>query len=105
MEWSKAGRPRTKPRRNKYVARWTKAERSIIAATEYAGDVMLAIAVVRQWIKDGKPEADFPAIKIWLNIIQQSYAKKNKKIFQDEQVVAYAMKFGLRNEKNVRHKP
>lgn len=94
MEWSKAGRPRTKAKRNKYVQRWSKEEQSIIAATKYAGDIMLAIAVVRQWIKDGKPEKDYPAIKVWISIIQESYAKKNKNKFQPEALVSLAMKYG-----------
>lgn len=94
MEWSKAGRPRTKAKRNKYIARWSKEELSIIAATEYAGDIMLAIAVVRQWIKDGKPEKDYPEIKVWLSIIQESCTRKNKNKFQPDALMEYTKKYG-----------
>lgn len=42
---------------------------------------MLAIMVVKQWIRDGKPKTEYEGIRPWLSIIQESlrvlvYSKK-----------------------------
>lgn len=59
---------------------WTADEQSIIAATEHGGLVMLAIHVVRQWIKDGKPKTSYEGIKPWLSIIKDSLHDKDAKL-------------------------
>ena len=85
----KAGRPSTnkeeKPSTNKeekpewLEQEWTAEERSILAATKHAATSMLAIAVVKQWIRDGKPASEYEGIKIWLQIIKNSLSDKDKK--------------------------
>lgn len=75
MIFKTAGRPRTTKNpiaETKDSTPWTKEELSIIAATERQSITMLAIAVVKQWIADGKPSQDLEAIKTWLNVIKES---------------------------------
>jgi len=81
-QWNRAGRPRTHSHigdgsRRAKPMQWTKEELSIITATESSASVMLAIAVVKQWIKDGKPVCDEQGIKRWIAIIQDSLNEKN----------------------------
>ena len=73
-QWRKGGRPSVGNRKSKP---WTKEELSIICATEKASAVMLAIAVVRQWIADGKPKKGYEGVKPWLDVIRESYIRKN----------------------------
>lgn len=81
MEWNKAGRPssREKEKPEWLEQPWTKEEQSIIAATENSSITMLGIAVVKQWIRDGKPKSEYEGIKPWLAIIQDSLSNKNEK--------------------------
>lgn len=93
MEWRKAGRPKKnnepqdeKPQEDKpqwLEQEWTKEELSIIIAAENSSVVMLGIAVVKQWIRDGKPKADYDGIKVWLGIINESLKNKNTKYERD----------------------
>jgi len=53
----------------KLDAEWTKRE-----LTLRLGPAELASAVIEQWIKDGKPECDRPAIEAWMKI-KQAYSK------------------------------
>ena len=79
-QWNRAGRPSTHSQVGKRKAKpmqWTKEELSIITATESSASVMLAIAVVKQWIRDGKPVCDMQGIKRWIAIIQDSLNEKN----------------------------
>ena len=50
---------------------WTKEELSL-----RVGYVELAKAVVEQWKKDGKPEAEL--IPFWISIIEDAQKEKNK---------------------------
>ena len=82
MDWKHAGRPSTKPKDNKsewLEQPWTKEEQSIISATERNSTVMLAIMVVKQWIRDGKPKSEFEGVRPWLNLIQESIKDKDNK--------------------------
>lgn len=73
MIFKTAGRPRTKEESSETKETpWTKEELSIIVATERQSITMLAIAVVKQWIADGKPSQDIDAIKTWLKVIKES---------------------------------
>lgn len=84
MQWQKAGRPSIKPKveeKPEWLEQdWTKEEQSIIVATEHACISMLAIMVVRQWVRDGKPKSDYEGIKPWLQIIKDSLSNKNEKV-------------------------
>ena len=81
MEWGHAGRPRTKldidvpEQKTETVVSedefWTAEEKSIIAATENQSVVMLALAVVKQWVLDGKPKRDAENIKAWVQVIKE----------------------------------
>lgn len=79
--WNKAGRKPSKPA-EQYIdddnSPWTKEELSIITATKYSSISMLAIAVVKQWILDGKPTSEWSGVKPWINIIQDMCAEKNQ---------------------------
>lgn len=87
IEWNRAGRPfkneqnRQKKQEFKETkdSKWTKAELSILAATKYAANIMLAIAVVQQWISDGKPKTEYAGVKPWIDIIKDSLSDKNEK--------------------------
>jgi hypothetical protein len=82
MNWKHAGRPSTKSKDNKpewLEQPWTKEEQSIISATERNSTVMLAIMVVKQWIRDGKPKSEFEGVRPWLNLIQESIKDKDNK--------------------------
>lgn len=82
MDWKHAGRPSTKPKDSKpkwLEQPWTKEEQSIISATERSSTVMLAIMVVKQWIRDGKPKSEFEGVRPWLNLIQESIKDKDNK--------------------------
>lgn len=81
MEWQKAGRPSKKGKEKPewLEQEWTLEERSILAATERASTTMLAIAVVKQWIRDGKPRTEYEGIRPWIQIIRNSLSDKNKK--------------------------
>lgn len=82
MQWRKAGRPSSKPKKEKFESSrqdWTKEELSILSATKESALVVLGIAVVKQWIKDGKPMSDFEGIKFWLQVIKESLLEKNDK--------------------------
>ncbi len=81
MKWQKAGRPSTKKKEKPewLEQEWTTEERSILAATEHAGTIMLAIAVVKQWTRDGKPMSEYEGIRPWIQIIQNSLTDKNNK--------------------------
>lgn len=83
MEWKKQGRKKVKQPEQKpewLEQDWTKDEQSIIAATKYSATSMLAIMVVKQWIRDGRPKSEYDGIIPWLNIIQQSLNDKNNKL-------------------------
>lgn len=79
MEWGHAGRPRTRldtdvPEQKQAATEdefWTAEEKSIIAATENQSVVMLALAVVKQWVLDGKPKRDAENIKAWVQVIKE----------------------------------
>lgn len=79
MEWGHAGRPRTRLdtdiSKQKQEATeddfWTAEEKSIIAATKNQSVVVLALAVVKQWVLDGKPKRDAENIKDWVQIIKE----------------------------------
>ena len=74
-QWNKGGRP---PKNGNGKSRpWTREELSIICATEKASAVMLAIAVVRQWVADGKPKSGYEGVRPWLAVIRESYLRKN----------------------------
>lgn len=84
MKWGKAGRPSNKheekPEKPEWLEQeWTKDELSIISATEKSSLIMLGIAVVRQWIRDGKPKSDFAGVRPWIQIIKDSLSEKDKK--------------------------
>ena len=87
MKWGKAGRPSNKsdekpekPEKPEWLEQeWTKDELSIISATEKSALSMLGIAVVRQWIRDGKPKSDFAGVRPWIQIIKDSLSEKDKK--------------------------
>ena len=84
MKWGKAGRPSNKheekPEKPEQLEQeWTKDELSIISATEKSSLIMLGIAVVRQWIRDGKPKSDFAGVRPWIQIIKDSLSEKDKK--------------------------
>lgn len=83
MQWQKAGRPSIKPKveeKPEWLEQdWTKEELSIITATEYANISMLAVMIVRQWVRDGKPKSDYEGIKPWLQIIRESLSNKDAK--------------------------
>lgn len=83
MQWQKAGRHSTKPKveeKPEWLEQdWTKEEQSIIAATEHAHISMLAVMVVRQWVRDGKSKSDYEGIKPWIQIIKDSLSYKDKK--------------------------
>lgn len=87
MEWGKAGRPsKNKPQEDKpewLEQEWTKEELSIIIAAENSSVVMLGIAVVKQWIRDGKPKADYEGVKVWIDIIVDSLKNKDSKYNDD----------------------
>ena len=88
--WNKAGRPRSKSQGPSFKkldtsnkvhetsddADWTKEELAIIAATKKDAYVMLAIAVVKQWILDGKPQCDADCIRYWLSVIKEFYRSR-----------------------------
>lgn len=78
VEWKKAGRPR-KSEEPKKSKPWTKEELALISSVGNNAYVMLGIAVVRQWIKDGKPQNDKEGIQLWLGIIQDSLKDKDNK--------------------------
>ena len=80
FEWNKAGRPRTKEKPEWLEQDWTAEEKSILVATERASIPMLAIAVVKQWIRDGRPKSDYDGIKPWLSVISDSITAKNKQL-------------------------
>lgn len=80
MNWGKAGRPKEKPEQVKQDnSKWTKEELSIVAATENSALTLLGIAVVKQWINDGKPRTEFEGIRPWLTIICDSLKEKDIK--------------------------
>ena len=81
MDWNHAGRPaKNKKEKPEWLEQeWTAEELSILAATKHASTSMLAIAVVKQWIRDGKPASEYEGIKIWLQIIKNSLSDKDKK--------------------------
>jgi len=75
MDWKKAGRPR-KEKPEWLEQTWTKEELSVITATAKAAPVMLAIAVVKQWQRDGMPESEIEGIRPWLHMIKDSLKQK-----------------------------
>lgn len=81
MQWNKAGRPRTKPvvvleeEINTDDVPWTKEERTIAAN----GIVSIAAAVIKQWIKDGKPQRDYFGVLPWINLLKEYFAEQDKK--------------------------
>lgn len=83
MKWQKAGRPSNKEKENKpewLEQEWTKEELSVISATKHSAYVILAISVVKQWIRDGKPKSEYDGVRPWIKIIQDSLADKNNKL-------------------------
>ena len=62
-EWGRAGRPRKKPPKTDY----TNAEKRI-AQGPLDGMKMLAAAVLKQWIEDGKPD-DIPME--WVAVLKE----------------------------------
>ena len=83
MQWKKAGRPSVKSEveeKPEWLEQdWTKEEQSIIAATEYASMGILAVMVVRQWVRDGKPNSDYEGVKPWIQIIKDSLSYRDQK--------------------------
>ena len=83
MQWKKAGRPCVKSKveeKPEWLEQdWTKEEQSIIVATEYVSMSMLAVMVVRQWVRDGKPSSDYEGIKPWIQIIKDSLSYRDQK--------------------------
>lgn len=79
MQWNKAGRPSNKQKdKPEWLEQaWTKEEQSIIIATENSSIVMLGIAVIKQWIRDGKSKSEYEGIKPWIQIIKDSLSDKN----------------------------
>lgn len=82
MEWNKAGRPRKNPAFTMPKVEveaddepWTKEERTIAAN----GIVSMAAAVIRQWIKDGKPQRDYFGVLPWINLLKEYFAEQDKK--------------------------
>lgn len=85
MNWGKAGRPKSKEKEKPEQAKqdnskWTKEELSIVSATENSALTLLGIAVVKQWINDGKPRTEFDGIRPWLDIIRDSLKEKDSKL-------------------------
>ena len=76
MEWNKAGRPRTsvpstqEPGGDKPGPGdkpWTKDELQVIKNPVKA----LALAVIKQWKKDGCPKSDLEYIEVWKRILDE----------------------------------
>lgn len=89
MNWNKAGRPSTsKEKKPEWIEQgWTKEEQSILAATEIDAMSMLAVLVVRQWVRDGKPKKDEEGIKPWINLIKDILSNKNSN--KDQEIHYY----------------
>jgi hypothetical protein len=84
MDWNKAGCPRTsletddqKKEQETSVSEqktefWTDEEASIIAACNSKPMMMLALAVIKQWVLDGRPSCDAESIKSWVQVIKDN---------------------------------
>lgn len=83
MEWNRAGRPRSSSgpaAKPVWLERdWTDEELSVIAATERDAVAVLAVCVVRQWIRDGRPERDREGIRPWVSVIREHLNYKEGK--------------------------
>lgn len=86
MNWNRAGRPAKIKDMALDDVPWTKDELSIVAATKESAMIMLAIAVVRQWIKDGRPEADMESVRPWIGIIRDSLRDKDDRLREQEAI-------------------
>lgn len=69
MEWNKAGRPRTSvpSTQERDDKPWTKSELQVIKNPVKA----LALAVIKQWKKDGCPKSDLEYIEVWKRILNE----------------------------------
>lgn len=52
---------------------WTRQELTL----KKDGYIDLIIAIIKQWVDDGKPVSDLPQIKLWVQLLD-SYVSKGK---------------------------
>jgi hypothetical protein len=82
MKWKKAGRPTKQSSDNKpewLEQHWTKEELSMATLSLETSTVSLAVAVIKQWKRDGCPENEKPGILPWVDIIRDYIKEQDSK--------------------------
>lgn len=68
MQWDKAGRKNTTGTQ-KMKELWD--DDAMVLASNIAPHALLALAVVKQWVIDGKPQSEWQSIKQWLAVLNE----------------------------------
>ena len=80
MNWNKAGRPlkRSTEQKSKFLKQEYTKEELYIPATERACLCTLSVAVIKQWVLDGKPVSDIEGITPWIQILKDLTSENSK---------------------------